>query len=72
MKDLATQAYLTYLHQMVAAHEEIRKKQSDLIEILESQVGDLQHQVDVYKKLYETLKVGVQLNLQQDRRIVAE
>lgn len=56
MKDLATQVYIAYLHQMIAAHEDIKEKQDTMIKLLEDQVKDLMLSVEIYRESHEALK----------------
>lgn len=50
MKDLAIQAYISYLQKMIKTHEEIRAKQGEMIRLLEVQNVALKEQLKIYSK----------------------
>ena len=56
MKDLATQAYISYLHKMIEALEEIKEHQALMIRILEDQVSSLTQTAEIYRESHEALK----------------
>ena len=47
MRDLATQAYISYLHEIVKAHEEIQEQQNKMIKLLEQQINHLSRQIEL-------------------------
>lgn len=56
MKDLATQAYFSYLHEMITKHEELQAQKSKLIEILEIENNSLRLQLKEFQRRIEVKK----------------
>lgn len=56
MKDLATQAYFSYLHEMISKHEELQTQKSKLIEILEIENNSLRTQLKALQQRIEAKK----------------